>query len=168
MMQQALSLEGGSGFKPVDVYNKFYAEDLIVFGMQNNIPEAVRLGEHMLGENGESLSYDMAKAVKSYQANHNVKYQEAMKATGPINTSSVYKNSRPDSTSGSAAYTRSSIVNMDDPYWQQFYEKNYRIQDQYKLPSVHAFEHKEYGIISEILDMKKIDQNLKEAKQMGL
>jgi len=33
---------------------------------------------------------------------------------------------------------------------------------------VHAFEHKEYGIISEILDMKKIDQNLKEAKQMGL
>tara|TARA_B110000285_G_C15022109_1_gene562156 strand:- start:68 stop:424 length:357 start_codon:yes stop_codon:yes gene_type:complete len=118
MMQQALSLEGGSGFKPVDVYNKFYAEDLIVFGMQNNISEAVRLGEHMLGENGESLSYDMAKAVKSYQANHNVKYQEAMKATGPINTSSVYKNSRPDSTSGSAAYTRSSIVNMDDPYWQ--------------------------------------------------
>lgn len=167
-MQQALSIEGANGFKPLDVYNKFYAEDLIMFGMQNNIPEAVRLGEHMLGENGESLSFDMAKAVKSYQTNHNAKYQEAIKATGPINTSSVYKNSRPDTTSDTAAFSRSSIINMDDPYWQKFFEKNYRIEDQYKLPSAHAYDHKEYGILSEILDIKKIEQNLKEAKEMGL
>lgn len=73
MMKQALSLEVG-GFKPVDIFNKFYAEDLIVFGMQNNIPEAVRLGENMLGENNESLSFEMAKAVKSYQMNNNMKY----------------------------------------------------------------------------------------------
>lgn len=66
-----------------------------MFGMQNNIPEAVRLGEHMLGENGESLSFDMAKAVKTYQAKHNEKYKEAIKRTGPINTASVYTNSRP-------------------------------------------------------------------------
>jgi len=68
-MKQALALEVG-GFKQVDVFNKFYAEDLIVFGLQNSIPEAIRLGEHMLGENGESLSYEMAKAVKSYQMNN--------------------------------------------------------------------------------------------------
>lgn len=136
--------------------------------MSNNVPEAVRLGEHMLGENGESLSYDLARAVKTYQANHNIKYQEAMKRTGPINTASVYKNSRPESTSDSAGYTRSSIINMDDPYWQQFFEKNYRIEDQYKLPSIHAYDHKEYGIYSEIVDVKKLEQNMKEAKQMGL
>ena len=125
-MKQALSLEVG-GYNPVDVFNKFYAEDLIVFGMQNNIPEAVRLGEHMLGENGESLSYEMAKAVKTYQLNNNMKYQGAIKRTGPINTASVYKNSRPEGTSKSSAYTRSSIVNMDDPYWQEHFKKNYRI-----------------------------------------
>ena len=122
-------MESGSGFKPIDVYNKFYAEDLIVFGMQNNIPEAVRLGEHMLGENGESLSFEMAKAVKTYQTNHNLKYQEAIKRTGPINTASVYKNSRPESTSNKAGWSRSSIVNIDDPYWQKFVEQNYRIED---------------------------------------
>lgn len=49
----------------------------------------------MLGENNESLSYEMAKAVKSYQISNNMKYKDAMKKTGPINTSSVYKNSRP-------------------------------------------------------------------------
>jgi len=116
MMKQALAIEVG-GFKQVDVFNKFYAEDLIVFGLQNSIPEAIRLGEHMLGENGESLSYEMAKAVKSYQMNNQMKYQGAMKNTGPINTASVYKNSRPSGTADTASYTRSSIVNMDDPYW---------------------------------------------------
>jgi hypothetical protein len=31
--------------------------DLILFGIENNIPEAVRLGEKMLGEQGESMSF---------------------------------------------------------------------------------------------------------------
>jgi len=48
------------GFKQVDILNPFYCEDLILFGVQNNIPEAVRLGEKMLAENGESLSADLA------------------------------------------------------------------------------------------------------------
>jgi len=65
IMQQALSLELG-GFQPFEVFNSFYSQDLIVFGMQNNIPEAVRLGEKMLNENEESLSFEMAKAVKQW------------------------------------------------------------------------------------------------------
>lgn len=124
-MRQALSLES-NGFKSVNIFNTFYSEDLIVFGMQNNIPEAVRLGEHMLGENNESLSYEMAKAVKSYQLNNNMKYQDAIKKTGPINTSSVYKNTRPKGTGKESAFTKSSIVNLDDPYWAEFLKKNYR------------------------------------------
>jgi len=56
---RALSMELG-GFKQVDILNPFYCEDLILFGVQNNIPEAVRLGEKMLAENGESLSADLA------------------------------------------------------------------------------------------------------------
>lgn len=51
MMQQALNIEL-NGFKQHEIFNSFYSQDLIVFGIENNIPEAVRLGEHMLGENG--------------------------------------------------------------------------------------------------------------------
>jgi len=64
-MNQALSLELG-GYKQTEIFNSFYAQDLIVFGMENDIPVAVRLGEKMMGENKESLSFDMAKAVKNY------------------------------------------------------------------------------------------------------
>jgi hypothetical protein len=37
-----------------------------VFGLENSIPEAVRLGEQMMSENGYALSQDMQKAVKNY------------------------------------------------------------------------------------------------------
>jgi hypothetical protein len=49
LMKQCLQLEG---FKPIEVFDEFYAQDLIIFGMQHKIPEAVRLGEKILGENG--------------------------------------------------------------------------------------------------------------------
>lgn len=62
-MKRALSLELG-GFKEVDIFNGFYSEDLILFGMQNNVPEAIRLGERTLGESGGSLSAELAWAVK--------------------------------------------------------------------------------------------------------
>lgn len=136
---------------------------MIIFGIENNIPEAVRLGEHMLGENGQSLSFEMAKAVKKYRLQHNVKYMEAMKRTGPINTMSVYMNNRMPGTDGSAA---TSIVNMDDPYWHDFYERNYRSQDKYKLPSIYAWDYKEHGLIGELIDIKKLERNLEEFKRM--
>ena len=50
MMHQALSIE--NTYQTQDVFSQFYSQDLIIFGIENNIPEAVRLGEHMLGENG--------------------------------------------------------------------------------------------------------------------
>jgi len=62
-MKRALSLELG-GFKEVDIFNAFYSEDLILFGMQNKVPEAIRLGERTLEESGGSLSAELAWAVK--------------------------------------------------------------------------------------------------------
>jgi len=62
-MKRALSLELG-GFKEIDIFNAFFSEDLILFGMQNNIPEALRLGERTLSESGGSLSAELAWAVK--------------------------------------------------------------------------------------------------------
>lgn len=51
MMKRALSLEL-DGFQEVNIFNQFYSEDLILFGIQNNIPEAIRLGERALAETG--------------------------------------------------------------------------------------------------------------------
>jgi hypothetical protein len=31
-----------------------------------------------------------------------------------------------------------------------------------------AYDHKEYGILSDIVDIKKLEQNVKEAKSMGM
>ena len=56
------------------MFDAFYSQDLILFGMQNDIPEAVRLGEHMLGELGQTLPFEMAKAVKKYRLSNNMKY----------------------------------------------------------------------------------------------
>ena len=106
----------------------------------------------------------MAKAVKSYLVSHNQQYREAMKRTGPIDTSKVYMNNRPSnhSNAGHDTYQRSSIVNMDDPYWQDYYDRNYRAQDKYKLPSIYAWDYKEHGILGEVIDMKKLQRNLRE------
>ena len=123
MMKQCLSLEG---FKPLEIFDSFYSQDLIIFGMKQNIPEAVRLGEKMLGENNQTLPYELTIAVKNYKLSNNQRYSDAMKRTGPINTASVYLNNRPQGVDKNA-YSRSSLINMDDPYWQEFLEKNYRV-----------------------------------------
>jgi len=151
-MKQALALDGT--YQERNVFDPFYAQDFIAFGMEKNIPEAVRVGEKMMAENGASLSFEMAKAVKNYQLNHSKEYQEAMKRTGPItNMGSVYMNNR--ETEG---YNRSSIVNMEDPYWQEFFEKNYRTQDQWKIPGVMAWDHKKGGLLGEIMDIDQLEQ----------
>jgi len=141
------------GYHPENVFDSFYAQDLIVFGIKNQVPEAVRLGEKMLGENHDSLSFEMAKAVKEYQLNHSVSYQEASLKTGPIDTRSVYQTKTRPSHDG---WTNSQLVNMDDPYWQEFYEKNYRSEDVYKKPSGMAWDYKPHGIMDEVLDFKDL------------
>ena len=121
--------------------------------MQNNIPEAVRLGENFLGESGQTLPFELAKAVKNYKLSNNAKYQNAIKSTGPINTASVYRTTKDSSA---------ALFNQDDPYWQNLIEKNYRKQDHYKVPSAMAWDHKEHGIIGEIMDVKKLQRNAAE------
>lgn len=85
-----------------------------MFGMKNNIPEAVRLGEKMLNENGTPLGFEVAKAVKQYKMNNNQKYQQASRKTGPIDIDKVYKTVQNQTRDG---WNRNSIVNSDDPYW---------------------------------------------------
>lgn len=75
-----------AGFKPFEVLNSFYAEDLIAFGIENDIPVAVRLGEKMFSESKQKIPTALATAIKNYKLNHVASYQEAMKKTGPIDT----------------------------------------------------------------------------------
>jgi len=77
VMRQAVVLETGKSSQS-EIFNSFYAMDLIVFGMQSSVPEAVRLGERMMSEMDEKLPADLAKAVKIYKINNSDKYAEAI------------------------------------------------------------------------------------------
>lgn len=54
-----------------------------------------------------------------------------------------------------------AIANMDDPYWQEFFDKNKKRQHQYKLPSKFAWDHKEYGMMGEIFNLNEVEQRVK-------
>jgi len=45
------------------------------------------------------------------------------------------------------------FVALDDPYWVKFYENNYKREDNWRLPSALAWDHKPYGIIGEALNL---------------
>ena len=52
-MRDLLYIEYGRGFASAEnVFPSFYSHDLLIFGLENNIPEAIRLGEKMLSETG--------------------------------------------------------------------------------------------------------------------
>jgi len=111
----------------------------------------------MLGEMGATLNLEIAMVVKNYKLNNNAKYMQAIKRTGPINTLSVYMDNRKED---SDKWNTNSFVNMDDPYWRDFYNKNYRSQDYHKQPSIYAWDYKENGFLDEIVDMKKLQRNI--------
>jgi hypothetical protein len=52
---------------------------LIAFGIENNIPVAVRLGEKVISESDQKLSPALTSAIKNYKINHAANYHEAMK-----------------------------------------------------------------------------------------
>ncbi len=80
--------------------------------MENNIVEAVRLGEKMMSENGYTLSIEMQKALKEYLLNNGDKYQNAIKKTGPIDNTSLYRR-----VASKGDDSVPVMMNMDDPYW---------------------------------------------------
>ena len=47
-----------------------------------------------MSENGYTLSLDMQKAVKHYLVENSEKYQQAIKKTGPIDNTSLYRKSK--------------------------------------------------------------------------
>jgi len=75
-----------------------------------------------------------------------------MKLTGPIDTQSLYRSVNGD---------QMATISLDDKYWVNHIEKNFRKQDQYKLPSGYTWDHKKYGVIGEIVDLKSLERKEK-------
>lgn len=48
------------------------------------------------------------------------------------------------------------IFCMDDPYWQDFMAKNSRREDIWRTPSIHAWSHKPYGVIGEVINVNRM------------
>lgn len=129
---------------------------MIIFGIENDIVEAIRLGEKMMSDNGYTLDREISKAVKEYLTNNYEKYQAAIKKTGPIDNTSLYRNIRNKREDGSTPV----FFNMDDPYWQDFIAKNSARTQQWRHPSQFVWGHKELGIYSEVFDIKKVSSNI--------
>ena len=73
----------------------FYALDLIQFGLQREIPAAIRLGELLLAENCEQhasavMPPELAREVKNFMFKNQESYQAASQYTGPINATQIY------------------------------------------------------------------------------
>ena len=100
----------------------------------------------MLVEMGATAGHQLTKAVKEWKLTHG----SVRAPSSPHSSLTVYK----PQTGG---YAR-SIVNADDPYWQEMYERNYRAEDRYKLPSAFAWDHKQHGLLGEVIDLKGFER----------
>lgn len=69
-----------------------------------------------------------------------------MARSGPKSNTAIYHNKD---------YT-SPIFALDDPYWRDFIAKNSRREDNWRTPSMLAWNHKQYGLLGEILDIEKM------------
>jgi len=52
-----------------------------------------------------------------------------------------------------------------DPYWQELLQKNYRRQHRWKTPSILAWDHKQYGLVGEVLDCQQLEENFLKAQR---
>ena len=97
-------------------FPKFYALDLIQFGLHRDEPAAIRLGEQILSRNCESdpnlrLPRALSQAVRNYQFESGEKYDSAIRQTGPIDNYSLYASGRVQGDNAPVFF------NKDDPYW---------------------------------------------------
>ena len=124
----------------------FYALDLVQFGLKHKSADAVRLGEQLLIQNGEKMPRELAMGVKNYllDSSNNKAYREAMARSGPITSSSLYH--------GESA---GPIFALDDPHFRESLMKNRKREDQWRNPSALAWDHKKFGLLGEVVDMAR-------------
>ena len=134
----------------------FYAQDLVSFGLSNNLPEAIRLGEHVLALEGQKLPKHLQKAVRNYllsEANGQ-RYRQSAQLTGLQDSASIY------ATEAGEDFSKHAVFSKDDSQWMEWMAKNSRKQDHYRTPSAWAFDHKPYGLAGEVVDVKAYKEKL--------
>jgi len=122
-MKDALTVEGDSSFAAVGSLPAFYAQDLIMFGIKRNFPDAVRAGEKIMIEGGEQMPKEISRSVRNYMLKNSDDYysREAMARSGPLNTTSLYRSTK----DGGAQ----PLFCLDDPYWSELMRRNYKRED---------------------------------------
>ncbi len=75
-MKNALALHLGEN-NIETAFPQFYALDLVHFGVEKRIPEAVRLGEQLLAEQEAKMPAETARIVRQYllDSSNNHKYR---------------------------------------------------------------------------------------------
>ena len=162
LMGDVLKVQGFNSSADSPAFPAFYALDLIQFGLKRDVPVAIRLGELILSneQSGPAMPRELAQAVKDYMMENSGKYNAAARETGPINIANIYHQARQvSSRSGEQAPV---FFNTDDPYWVEFAQKNYRREDNWRGPSVHAWNHRPKGILGEIIDVDRLDKAYEE------
>ena len=98
-------------------------------------------------------------AVKDYMLSNSYKYNAAIKKTGPIDGASLYRRTQHIKNDRSGNSRNMGIVNMEDPYWAEFFERNmYHRATQWKLPSSLAWDHKKFGILEDVFGAEKMKE----------
>jgi len=94
---------------------------------------------------------DIGMAVKNYMLKNSESYyaKGVMKNSGPMNNSSLYHSDNQSSAT-------SGLFCMDDPYWQEYRKAHTKREDQWKTPSIYAWNHKQDGLMGEIFDMDEV------------
>lgn len=161
LMKDALTVDGDADFATGGALPSFFAKDLIMFGIKKDFPDAVRAGEKLMIEAGEVMPREISMALKQYMLKHSDSYYaaEAMQRSGPLDTAKLYRSTQEEPQ---------PLFCIDDPYWQDVVQKNWRREDQYKIPSVYAWAHKQDGIMGEIFDMDEIRRKDQMFREMGL
>ena len=75
---------------------------------------------------------------------------------GPKSNTSIYHDSK----------NASPIFNMEDPYWQEFMAKNSKQEDAWRTPSMLAWNHRQHGLLGEIVDVEKMRAKLEQYRNL--
>ena len=156
-MREVLALTVGDNYTQ-HALPSFYAVDLIAFGLERRIPEAIRLGEKLIHEQGGQVPQHMAVAVRQFMldASNQELYRKSGQVTGAISNAKIYQGQQDQ-----------GLLSVDDPYWREFLAKNSRREDIWRTPSIYSWNYKKTGILGEVVNMELIRQKYERATGSG-
>lgn len=125
-----------------------FGVDLIQFGIKNNIPAAVSLGEDISAENQEMLSSELLYLLSQFKLDHAGRMNEGFK-TPRVKTSSL--------TAKEEKYYFGP--SSDQPFiptnYRQIVSASQHWRERWRIPSIFVSDYKSFGVLEKIYDMSK-------------